>query len=83
MEFSIRAGAGGGCPRGGDCRHAGTLREHMVASVPAYERMMETAKRAYRAGSSMWDAKPWERCLAEKVIPDRDAQLAWLAERGL
>lgn len=67
----------------GERRHAEVLRKHVVASVPAYERMMTTAQRHYRAGSSMWDSKPWERCLAEKVIPDRDAQLAWLAERGL
>jgi hypothetical protein len=67
----------------GERRHAEALRAHIVASVPAYEAMMATARRYYRAGSSMWDAKPWERCLAEKVIPDRDAQLAWLAERGL
>lgn len=65
----------------GERQYAETLREQIIASVPAYERMMTAAKQSYRAGSSMWDAKPWERCLAEKVIPDRDAQLAWLAER--
>lgn len=66
----------------GERRHAEALRAHVEASVPAYERLMATAQRHYRAGSSMWDAKPWERCLAEKVIPDRDAQLAWLAARS-
>ncbi len=66
----------------GDAAFATTFRELMVESVPAYEAMMVKASRHYAKGSSMWDAKPWQRCLNEKVIPDRDAQLAWLAERG-
>jgi hypothetical protein len=66
----------------GDAKHAEELRANMIASVPAYESMMRKAQQHYRAGSSMWDAKPWQRCLDEKVIPDRDRQLAWLKEKG-
>lgn len=64
----------------GDAAYAASLRTLMVDSVPAYTAMMTAAQRHYRAGSSMWDAKSWQRCLDDKVIPDRDAQLAWLAE---
>jgi hypothetical protein len=66
----------------GDPARERAFRGHIEASVPAYERMFEHARRFYTKGTSMWDAKPWERCLEEKVKPDRDAQLAWLAARA-
>jgi hypothetical protein len=65
----------------GDEKHGVALRRHMRDSVTAYERMFTYAQQFYRAGSSMWDAKSWERCFNEKVKPDYEAQLAWLAAR--
>ena len=67
--------------RTGDARHAAALRAHMEASVVKYEELIATARQFYTKGTSMWDAKSWERCLEEKVKPDRDRQLAWLAAR--
>ncbi|MBE2213256.1 MAG: hypothetical protein IAE82_05240 [Opitutaceae bacterium] len=66
----------------GGTQHADSLRAHMEASVAKYEELLITARLWYRKGTSMWDAKPWERCLEEKVKPDRDRQLQWLAERA-
>jgi hypothetical protein len=63
-------------------RHAAAMRAHVEASVPAYRLMMETAGRHYSKGTSMWDAKPWQRCLDEKVKPDAELQLRWLDERA-
>jgi hypothetical protein len=62
--------------------HADALRAHMEASVTKYEELFTTARQYYRKGTSMWDAKPWERCFEEKVKPDRDRQLQWLADRA-
>jgi len=66
----------------GEARHADALRAHMEASVAKYEELFTTARQYYRKGTSMWDAKPWERCFEEKVKPDRDRQLQWLAGRA-
>jgi hypothetical protein len=66
----------------GDERHAVALHAHVEASVVKYEEMFTTAQQFYRKGTSMWDAKPWQRCFDEKVKPDRDAQLKWLEERA-
>lgn len=63
--------------------HAARFRQLMDESVPAYERMFTHARKAYRAGSSMWDAKPWDRAFDEKVKLDHATQLKWLAEQGV
>jgi hypothetical protein len=62
--------------------HAAAFRAHMEASVPAYERMYTYARKFYRAGSSMWDAKPWERAFNERVKLDYAQQMKWLGERS-
>ncbi|WP_438482591.1 hypothetical protein [Oleiharenicola lentus] len=62
--------------------HAAAFRAHMEASLPAYERMFTYAAKYYRAGSSMWDAKPWSRAFEEKVKLDYTTQLKWLEEQG-
>ncbi|HYC70387.1 MAG TPA: hypothetical protein VEB66_04210 [Opitutaceae bacterium] len=62
--------------------HAGEFRRLMDESVSAYERMFTHARKGYRAGSSMWDAKPWERAFSEKVKLDHATQMKWLEERG-
>jgi hypothetical protein len=64
----------------GRAEHGAAFRAAMEASVPAYERLFTYARQFYRAGSSMWDAKPWERAFNEKVKPDYEQQMKWLAE---
>ena len=66
----------------GEQKHATALREHMEASVKKYEQMFTYARQFYRAGSSMFDAKPWERSFEEKVKWDRDVQMKWLKEQA-
>jgi hypothetical protein len=51
---------------------------HMRASVPAYEALIRYALTYYEAGSSMWDAKPWERTLEDTVKVDFEKQMEWL-----
>lgn len=53
----------------------------MTDSVAKYRDMYTHALKFYRAGSSMFDAKPWERAFKEKVQMDYDLQMAWLAAR--
>ncbi|MBD5780422.1 hypothetical protein IEN85_13055 [Pelagicoccus sp. NFK12] len=62
----------------GEDRYADDLKEKMEESVRVYERLVSYARLHYVAGSSMWDAKPWERTLEDKVKWDRDEQMKWL-----
>lgn len=62
--------------------HLAGFRAHIEASVPAYERMFTYASQFYRAGSSMWDAKSWERTFNEKVKLDYDTQMKWIQAQG-
>jgi hypothetical protein len=64
-----------------DANHATRLRALMTASAAKYEAMFTHAQRFYQAGSSMFDAKPWERAYKEKVQMDAELQEKWLAER--
>ncbi|WP_221030461.1 hypothetical protein [Actomonas aquatica] len=65
-----------------DERYAVQLRRLVDESVPAYETLMRTVLQHYAKGTSMWDAKPFQRCLDEKVIPDREKQIQWLIDTG-
>ncbi len=65
----------------GDAKHAVEFRQLMTDSVEKYREMYTYALKFYRAGSSMFDAKPWERSFKEKVQMDYDLQMAWLAAR--
>jgi hypothetical protein len=65
-----------------DAKYAAELKTLMSASVVKYEAMFTHARKFYKAGSTMFDAKPWERAYNEKVKMDYDLQMKWLAERG-
>ena len=64
----------------GGAKYATELRALMTESVAKYEAMFTHARKFYRAGSSMFDAKPWERAFNEKVKMDAELQEKWLAE---
>ncbi len=68
--------------RTGDPARLQAFRAHMEASVPAYKRMFQYAEQFYRAGTSMWDAKSWERTLDERVIWDYEQQIHWIENPG-
>ena len=63
-----------------DAKYATELKTLMAESVAKYEAMFTHARKFYRAGSSMFDAKPWERAFNEKVKMDAELQEKWLAE---
>jgi hypothetical protein len=65
----------------GDETHAEAFRGLMEKSVEKYREMATYAEQFYRAGSSMFDAKPWERAFTEKVQVDYALQMAWLKAR--
>ena len=62
----------------GDHWYADDLRRLMAESVEEYDRLIDHALRYYVAGSSMWDAKSWERTLEDKVKWDYEQQINWL-----
>jgi len=64
----------------GDAKYATELKTLMAESVAKYEAMFTHARKFYMAGSSMFDAKPWERAFAERVKMDAELQEKWLAE---
>ncbi|MBC2608070.1 hypothetical protein [Pelagicoccus albus] len=64
----------------GDPEFAEDFRESMTESVRLYDRLVRYARLYYEAGSSMWDAKPWERTLEDKVKWDYDQQMNWLRD---
>lgn len=64
----------------GDAKYAEELKTLMTESVAKYEAMFTHARKFYKAGSSMFDAKPWERAFKEKVVMDAELQAKWLAE---
>ncbi|MDQ8179372.1 hypothetical protein [Pelagicoccus sp. SDUM812005] len=64
----------------GDLKYADDFESLMERSVVKYEQLVRYALKFYKAGSSMWAAKPWERTLNDKVKWDRDEQLKWLHE---
>ncbi len=62
----------------GEATHRQAFRAHIEASVPAYERLFRFAGQFYSAGTSMWDAKSWERTFEERVLWDYEQQIYWI-----
>ena len=64
-------------------RYAEQFRARMRESVETYQNLVEYALQYYVAGSSMWDAKPWERTLEDTVKVEYERQMQWLEDYRL